>query len=63
MSFSKKIEIDALEDFAERENCFLLTEAMKNQARNLLIASYTRQMDNLGNSLAEIRSNKYLNNK
>ena len=32
MSFSKKIEIDALKDFAESKDCFLLTEAVKNPA-------------------------------
>ena len=51
MSFSKKIEIDALEHFAESEDCFLFTEAVKNPAKNLLIPVYTRQVDNLGNSL------------
>ena len=63
MSFSKKIEIDALEDFTESEDCFHLTEAVKNHVRNLVISVYTRHVDNLENSLAEIRSNKFLNNK
>ena len=60
---SKKIDTPALEDFAESDDLLALTDEVKNQARDLLIGVYTKRVDMLGSSLAEIRANKFLNNK
>ena len=59
MFFSKTIEIDALEDFAESKDCFLLTEA----AKKIVHCCIHKTCGHFGNNLAEIRSNKFLNNK
>jgi hypothetical protein len=60
---SKKIDTPALEDFAESDDLLALTDEVKNQARDLLIGVYTKRVDMLGSSLAEVRANKFLNNK
>ena len=54
---------EALQTFADDIDSFEITPEVVTQAREPLLAVYTKREDVVGMSLAEVRANKFLNNK
>ena len=63
LAASKLTDIENLEDFADEAENVAIADKLKNQARDLLIVVYTKKIDMMGSSLAQVRTNKFLNNR
>ena len=62
---SKAVDIPALEDFGDPDESppYTITAELTNQARDLLVAVYTKRNDDFeGSDLAKLRVHKFLNN-